>query len=145
VVAFSNPYYRDGTAIVTKSSTIQKSLDLTNQTVAVLDNSTTVEVIRNRLPQVRLIGVASYEAALTLLENGDAIAFAADASVLSGWVQENPQYRLLTPTLSIEPLCIVLPKGLQYEELRQRINEILARWEAEGWLRKQARYWGLPQ
>ncbi|MCL6433646.1 MAG: transporter substrate-binding domain-containing protein [Leptolyngbyaceae cyanobacterium HOT.MB2.61] len=144
VVAFSIPYYEDGTALVTKEPTLQSSLNLTNQTIAVLDNSDTIAVIRHRLPQAKLVGVASYQAALELLERGEAIAFAADASVLSGWVQENPQYRLLTPNLSVEPLCIVLPKGLQYDELRRQINIILTRWKAEGWLKQRAAYWGLP-
>lgn len=144
VVAFSIPYYRDGTALITQNPAIQTSLDITNQAIAVLDNSSTIPLIRNRLPQAQLIGVPSYEAARSLLEKGDAIAFAADASVLSGWVQKHPQYRLLTPTLSVEPLCIVLPKGLQYDELRQQINQILIRWQAEGWLKERAVYWGLP-
>jgi polar amino acid transport system substrate-binding protein len=144
IVAFSIPYYRDGTALVTQNSKLQTPLDFTNQVIAVLENSSTIPLIRNRLPQAKLIGVPSYEAARSLLERGEAIAFAADASVLSGWVQKNPQYRLLTPTLSVEPLCIVLPKGIQSDELRRRINEILTRWQVEGWLKQRATYWGLP-
>jgi polar amino acid transport system substrate-binding protein len=144
LVSFSIPYYLDGTALVTKDPTIARSTDLTQATIAVLDGSTTIEILRYRLPKATLVGVESYEAAQALLERGGAIAFAADASVLSGWVQEFPQYRLLTPTLSVEPLCIVLPKGLQQDALRQRINTILTRWQVEGWLRERATYWGLP-
>jgi len=145
VVSFSIPYYLDGTALITKNPAISKPFDLTNQTIAVLDNSSTVETIRNQLPGAKLLSVGSYQDALNLLENGEATAFAADASVLSGWVQEFPQYRLLTPTLSVEPLCIVIPKGVQYDELRQKINEQLTRWQREGWLKKRAAYWKLPQ
>ncbi|UBF25338.1 transporter substrate-binding domain-containing protein [Kovacikia minuta CCNUW1] len=144
VVSFSTPYYVDGTALVTKDPTIRSPFDLTNQTIAVLDRSSTVDTVRNRLPGAKLVGVASYEAARSLLEKGEATAFAADASLLSGWVQEFPQYRLLTPTLSVEPLCIVIPKGLQYEELRQKINEALARWQREGWLQERVAFWKLP-
>ncbi|MGA7933985.1 MAG: transporter substrate-binding domain-containing protein, partial [Kovacikia sp.] len=107
VVSFSIPYYLDGTALVTKDPALQTSLDLKTQTLAVLSNSSTVEILRNRLPQAKLVGVESYESARALLERGEVSAFAADASVLSGWVREFPQYRLLTPTLSVEPLCIV--------------------------------------
>ena len=144
VVAFSIPYYLDGTALVTKTVTLQKPFDVGNQTIAVLENSTSIAVIRNRLPQARLIGVPSYTAAKQLLDQGQAVAFAADASVLAGWVREFPEYRLLTPTLSVEPLCIVIPKGLQYDELRRQINLILTRWQVEGWLQQRANYWGLP-
>lgn len=144
VVAFSTPYYQDGTALVAKNAALQKPSDLRNQKVAVLNNSTTVDVIRDRLPQAKMVGVPSYEAALNLLERGEVAAFAADATVLVGWVRQFPQYRLLSPTLSVEPLVIVLPKGLQYDELRREINQILERWQAEGWLRQRATYWGLP-
>ncbi len=144
VVSFSIPYYLDGTALVTKMATLQKPFDVGNQTIAVLENSTSVDVIRNRLPQARLVGVSSYEGAKQLLDRGEAVAFAADVSVLTAWVREFPQYRLLTPTLSVEPLCIVIPKGLQYDELRRQINLILTRWQTEGWLKQRATYWGLP-
>lgn len=144
VVAFSIPYYNDGTALITKDRTIQQLTDLAGRAIVVLNNSSTIEIIRNRLPNARLIGAISYQAAQDALERGEASAFAADASVLSGWVQQNPSYRMLTPTLSVEPLCIVLPKGVQYAELRQRINELLARWQAEGWLKARIVHWGLP-
>lgn len=144
IVAFSAPYYLDGTALISKNSEIQKFSDLTNQTIAVLNDSSTIASLRYRLPQAKLIGVDSYEAGQKLLEAGEAIAFAADASVLAGWVQEFPQFRLLPLRLSAEPLCIVLPKGVQYDELRRRIDSAIARWHSEGWLEKRAAYWGLP-
>lgn len=144
VVAFSIPYYNDGTALITKDPTIQQLTDLADRAIVVLNNSSTIEIIRNRLPNARLIGAVSYQAAQAALERGDASAFAADASVLSGLVQQNSQYRMLTPTLSVEPLCIVLPKGVQYNELRQRVNELLAKWQAEGWLKARVAYWRLP-
>jgi polar amino acid transport system substrate-binding protein len=37
-----------------------------------------------------------------------------------------------------------MPKGLQYNDLQLRINQIIARWTAEGWLQERALYWGLP-
>jgi polar amino acid transport system substrate-binding protein len=144
LVSFSIPYYLDGTALVTKAPTIRKATDLSQSTIAVLSNSSTVEILRYRLPQAKLVAVESYAEAHALLERGGAIAFAADATVLSGWVQQFPQYRLLSPTLSTEPLAIAIPKGLQQDELRRRINAILSRWQAEGWLQERARYWGLP-
>ncbi|MGV0026643.1 transporter substrate-binding domain-containing protein [Phormidesmis priestleyi] len=144
IVAFSAPYYLDGTALITKNSGIQNLSDLTNQTIAVLNDSSTIASLRYRLPQAKLTGVDSYQAGQKLLDAGGAIAFAADASVLSGWVQEFPQFRLLPLRLSTEPLCIVLPKGVQYDELRRRIDSAIARWHSEGWLEKRAAYWGLP-
>jgi len=143
IVSFSAPYYLDGTALITNISAIQVPSDLTNRTIAVLNDSTTIAILRYRLPQAKLIGVNSYIEAKALLESGKAIAFASDTSVLSGWVQEFPTYRLLPLRLSAEPLCVVLPKGVRYDELRRRIDQALDRWKAEGWLQQRAIYWGL--
>lgn len=144
LVTFSLPYYLDSTAIVTRDPTVRQLSDLAGQPVVVLSRSSTADVLRYRFPTAKIVEAESYVDAKAILERGAAIAFAADASVLSGWVQEFPQYRLFAASLSVEPLCIVLPKGLRYDELRQRINEILSRWHSEGWLQQRATYWKLP-
>jgi polar amino acid transport system substrate-binding protein len=144
LVDFSDYYYLDGTGIVSKNPTLQKLDDLSASKIAVLKNSSTIAVVRSELPKARLIGVDSYQEALTLLEAGKADAFAADNSVLTGWVQEYPQYRQLPVRLSGDALCIAIPKGLQYSSLHDRINAAIARWQKSGWLRERATYWGLP-
>lgn len=144
VVSFSIPYYLDGTMIVTKDGGVQKLADLRNQTVAVLNGASTIATMRYRLPQTSLIGVDSYQEGYKFLETGEAVAFAADGSILAGWIQQYPQYRLLPDRLSVEPLCIVLPRGVQYDNLRRQINDVIARWHEEGWLQERATHWGLP-
>ncbi len=144
LVDLSIPYYLDGTSLITKDTAITQLSDLTTQTIAVLEGSSTIAVVRYALPGSKLVGVESYEEARSLLEHGEANAFAADTSVLSGWVQEYPEYRLLSARLSGEALCVVMPKGLQYNHLRRRVNEAIARWQTEGWLAERATAWGLP-
>jgi polar amino acid transport system substrate-binding protein len=144
IVSFSAPYYLDGVSLVTKDTSVQRLRELDRRTVAVLNGSSTIAKVRYLLPAAQLIGVNSYQEALSLLESGGAVAFAADASVLTGWVQEYPQYRLLPTLLSAEPLCVVLPKGVQYDDLRRRVNDAIARMKTEGWLQQRAIYWGLP-
>ena len=100
--------------------------------------------MRYYVPNAELVGVNSYQEAREQIESNTVAAFAADASVLSGWVQQYPQYRLLPTKLSTEPLSVVMPKGLQYDELRRQINEAIARYIAEGWLEERVKYWGLP-
>ena len=144
ILSFSLPYYTDGTAIITKSSTIQKPTDLTGKTVAVINGSSAIEALRSQLARVNLVGVDSYDAAKAVLDRGEAIAFAADVSILSGWSQEFPEYRVILPALSSELLAIVLPKGQQYNELKEQIDQILTRLRNSGWLEERAKYWGLP-
>ncbi len=144
IVAFSEPYYLDGTGIITKNAAIQTQRDLTNQTIAVLNNASTIATLRYRFPQTKLVGVESYEAGKQLIESGKAIAFAADVSVLVGWAQEFPEYRVLPFRISTEPLAIVFPKGIESDQLRRSVDQILRRWKSEGWLQQRATYWGLP-
>ncbi len=152
LVNFSPPYYIDGLGIITRNASVQKLADLAGQRVAVLNGSSAIATLRFILPTVKLVGVSSYQAgrfslgdaARTQLESGSLIAFAGDTSVLTGWIQAAPQYDRLPFFLSADPLCVVLPKGLQYEALRQRVNSAIARWQSEGWLQARIRYWGLP-
>lgn len=144
LVVFSFPYYLDGTGLITRDPAIQRVEDIRDRPIAVLGASSTIATLRYRLPTANLVEADSYEAAHTLLEQGQAAAFAADASVLTGWTREFPEYRLLTPLLSVEPLSIVMPKGLQHDALRRRINQLLERWYEAGWLRERATAWGLP-
>ncbi|HEY9851517.1 MAG TPA: transporter substrate-binding domain-containing protein [Leptolyngbyaceae cyanobacterium] len=144
LVNFSTPYYMDGIALVTQDNSVQRLSDLQQRKIAVLNASSTIAKIRYLLPTAQLVGVASYQEARSLLETGGAAAFAADVSVLTGWVQEYPQYRLLPTLLSAEPLSVVMPKGLQYDQLRLGVNNAIARWKSDGWLPQQAIYWGLP-
>jgi polar amino acid transport system substrate-binding protein len=142
IVSFSQPYYTDGTGIVTRSPQIQQESDLANQSIAVLKNSSTIAVLRYRIPQAKLVGVASYQEAQQVLVSGQAVAFAADVSVLSGW--DTQVYRRLPLRLSAEPLAVAIPKGLQYDELRRRVDQAIAKMRREGWLQQRAAHWGLP-
>ncbi|MBE9126996.1 MULTISPECIES: transporter substrate-binding domain-containing protein [unclassified Coleofasciculus] len=144
LVEFSIPYYLDGTGLVTKNASINKLSDLSTGTIAVIKGSSTIAVVKYALPGATLVGVDSYQEARSLLEAGRADAFAADRSVLTGWVQEYPEYQQLAVWLSGEALGVVMPKGLEYVELRQKVNEAIARWRAEGWLAQRAAAWGLP-
>jgi polar amino acid transport system substrate-binding protein len=144
LVSFSLPYYFDGTALITKDATIQKLGDVVRSKIAVIDGSSTIASVRYLLPQAQLVGVESYQAGQLLLEANGAIAFAGDASVLTGWKQQNEQYRLLPSLIGAEPLAVVMPKGLQYDEMRRQINYAIARYVSDGWLEARINYWGLP-
>lgn len=143
IVDFSPYYYLDGTGLITKDATVQNIYSLASAKIAVLENSATIAIIRHKLPNAILIGVDSYEEALELLESNQAEAFAGDRTILTGWIQEYPQYRLLPDRLSGAPLSIAMPKGLQYTELRQKIRQAIAQWRESGWLQERIEYWGL--
>ncbi len=144
VVDFSRPYYVDGTAFISANPTIQNLRDLQQQPVAVLNRSDTISTVRSLLPSVQLQGVDSYEAAKSLLGTGQVMAFAADVTVLSGWIQENPDYHLVPTLISAEALAVAMPKGKQFDKLRQQVDQSIDRLRTTGWLRQRIRQWGLP-
>lgn len=143
LVEFSVPYYADGTSLVTK--TLETTSEITNQSIAVLNGSSTANEVRFRFPQSRLVLVNSYQAGKEILDRGEAIAFAGDTSVLTGWVQTYPEYRLFSHLeLYSNILAIAMPKGSQYQNLHQQINILITRYQQEGWLQERIKYWGLP-
>jgi polar amino acid transport system substrate-binding protein len=144
LVDFSGYYYLDYAGVVTKDPSIQGRTDLTNAKIAVLRASSTIPILKYELPDAQLVGVNSYQEALDYLETGQADAFAGDQSVLTGWVQEYPQYRQLEIKFAGAGLGVVMPKGLQYSSLRQVVIGAIAQWRSSGWLEQRARFWGLP-
>lgn len=138
IVSLSIPYYYDGTAIVTKNPAIQKPSDLNKRRICVLNYSSTIPHLKYAIPQGELVGVNSYLEAKKLLDNGQVDACAADSTVFQGWIEPHTQYsqyKILPIRLSVEPLSIVMPKGLQYDELRTRVNDLIADYMAQGWLK----------
>jgi polar amino acid transport system substrate-binding protein len=143
VVDFSRYYYLDGTGIITKQANIVKNSDLIGKQVAVLNNSTTIAALQYMIPKAKLVGVDSYQQARELLATGKVVAIAADRSLLIGWSKTDENYHLLPHKLSTEALGIVIPKGLQYEPLRQEVDRAIRQWQADGWLQQRIQHWGL--
>lgn len=143
IVDFSRHYYIDGTGIVTKNMALKDLSNLVNSKIVVLKNSATIAVIRHKLPEASLIGVDNYQEALNLIETNQADAFAGDRSVLTGWIQEYPNYKLLPERLSGSALAVAIPKGLQYKELRYKVNQAISNWKKSGWLTERIKFWQL--
>lgn len=143
LVTFSPYYYLARTAFVSKDDSIEQLSDLSSEKIAVLNQSSTIAEVRFRLPEAQLVGVNSYQEALSLLEAGKAVAFAGDDTVLTGWVQQYSQYHLLPQRLGGEALAVVMPKGLQYTALHQKVNQTIRQLRESGWLQQKAKEWGL--
>jgi polar amino acid transport system substrate-binding protein len=144
LVNFSIPYYLDSALLVTKNTSLQRLSDFKQLKIGVLQGSDTIARIKYFIPNAELVGVDSYKQGQNLLETGKIAAFAADGSLLSGWVKQNPQYKLLDIKLSTEPLCVVIAKGLQNDKLRRKVDSAIASYLETGWLQERIKYWGLP-
>lgn len=144
-VYFSPPYYLDGTAIlVPRSGGWDTWADLQGKSVAVLENSHAIPYLKTLLTDVSLMPVSSYQAGVEQFQRGSVQAFAADQSVLSGWLAEHPEYQLMPSPLSVVGLGVALPKGLDSHEFNRRVTQEIEALQESGWLRDQADRWGLP-
>ena len=145
IVNFSDPYYLDGAAFITRKPNIRTLRDLAAARIAILDGSSNVPRVRYILPGAELIGVSSYAQGQTLIATNQVDAFAGDASILTSWQPpDQTEYRILPSIISAEPLAIAIPKGIQHNTLQTEINRLLRQWYAEGWLQSRAAHWGLP-
>jgi len=143
IVMFSPHYYLNRIAFVTKNNKINRLSDGKPGKIAVLNQSSAITEVRFHFPDVQLVGVDSYQEALSVLEAGEAVAFAGDETVLAGWTQEYPDYDLLPERIGGEALAVVMPKGLQYSSLHQIVNETIRQLKQSGWLQQKAQEWGL--
>lgn len=143
-VTFSEPYYRNGTGILTKDPRLNKLHLLSRQTIAVLQPSITLPYLKSSLPTARLVGVPSYAAAQQALDNGQVQAIVGDRIVLSSLAARRPQYYYFSTSLTVQPLAIALGKGVQNESLRQWINTQLHQLQQQGWFNQQKQTWHLP-
>jgi polar amino acid transport system substrate-binding protein len=143
LVDFTLPYYTDGMALVAKPGLAPNYFNQAGK-IAVLTGSANISVLQYYFPAAALIGVDSYQAGLLALQNNQVDAFAGDRSVLTPWLQANPEFMALEPNLTPTSLAIAMPRGLQYAQLRQGVHKQIENWRKSGWLRERADHWGLP-
>lgn len=140
LVDFSLPYYTDSTIVIARRSLTRTDL----KGILVLKGSTAIAVLQERFPQVPTIGIDSYQQGITALQQNSNFGLAGDLTILSPWLQQNPDYSQLGGRLSFHSLAIALPKGLDSAELRQRVRQVINKWRSNGWLAQRHRAWGLP-
>lgn len=145
IVQFSPTYHFSGTALITEQPGLTQRADWQDRPIGIIENSSSIAILRSRLPRVTLIPYPSYQAALTGTQNGEIDGFAGDSTVLAGWLQEHPSFRQVGPLLSAEPLAIAFPKGQQHESLRQALQTTLSQWQQSGTLQDLAQTWQLME
>ncbi|MFQ3613615.1 MAG: transporter substrate-binding domain-containing protein, partial [Cyanobacteriota bacterium] len=144
-VDFTSAYYQDGPSlVVARSSRWERWSDLRGGRVAVLQGSGAIPHLNRSLTGVELVAVDSYVMGAELLLTGEVQAWAADRSILAGWLAEHPDYQFLGSPLATVGLGIAMSKGLDQAELRLRVRRELEELRASGWLAERAKAWGLP-
>ncbi len=143
IVQFSPAYHFSGTALITEQPDLTQRSAWQDRRLGVIENSSSIAILRSHLPRPQLIPYPSYQAALTGIRQNEIVGFAGDSTVLAGWLQEHPNFQRSGPLLSAEPLAIAFPKGQQHETLRQALQTTISQWQQSGYLNDLAQTWQL--
>ena len=112
LINFSIPYDSAGQAIlVKKTSKITSLADLADQNVGVIWGTTAEKNIRNLIPSANITGFKSYMDAYKALKRGDILALTSDDTLLSRFVQEDSEVRMLPKRYTREPYGIGFKQG----------------------------------
>ena len=119
IVDFSNLVYMSGTNLLTtKKARVGKINDLQNKRVAVVANTTTIDVLRKRFEENNINAeidiVDDHRAAMQLLEKGKVAAVGGDQATLLGMIFTSPKrksLRLTADLLSYEPYAFAVPRN----------------------------------
>jgi ABC-type amino acid transport substrate-binding protein len=118
-VAFTVPHYITGTRFAVRADAPIESLrDLAGKNVVSTVGSTPLATVRRvndeGLLGIQVIGVATFEEAIEMVEQGRADGFAMDDVLLYALIAERPQpqrLKVIGKFLTIEPLAMILPKN----------------------------------
>lgn len=144
-VTFTRPYYFDGTGLLVRTDgSIRRWSDLDGRQVVVLAGSAAAQAVRSSIPLAQLFPVGSYQDGLELLDLNAVDAVAADISLLSGWIQARPEFRVLGPPLSQSGLAVAVAKGTEHSQLAAQVAQEIEILRQSGWLQERAKTWGLP-
>ncbi len=150
LVDFSNLIYMSGTSfLTTKRARVGSINDLQNKRVAVVANTTTIDVLRKRFKEhsvnAELDIVDDHHAAMQLLEKGKVAAVGGDQANLLGLIFTSPKrksLRLTADLLSYEPYAfpvrrndadfrLVVNRALSDIYYRGQIGKIWEQWFGE--------------
>lgn len=142
VVDFSQPYYVAGQAImIPRNSSIKGVKDLNNKKVIIVLGSTSEKNIRMLAPEAVIQGFRTYNDAFSALKAGRGEALTTDDSILYGFLESDPNYKILPERYTREPYGIAIKKGAETETLRILIDEALYEMQRNGTLKQIKNKW----
>ena len=118
-VAFTVPHYITGTRFAVRADAqVGTVRDLAGKKVVSTVGSTPLATVKRvsdeGLLGIQVIGVATFEEAIEMVEQGKADGFAMDDVLLYALIAERPQperLKVVGKFLTIEPLAMILPKN----------------------------------
>ncbi len=140
-IDFSIPYYIAGqTAIVKKKSEIYNFSDLKHKKIIVVLGTTAEKNIRRIIPNATIIGFKNYSDAFNAFKQNQGEAISSDNTILSGFLQDNKDYRMLKNKISQEPYAIAIKKE-DNQKLKKNLDIIVNRMINDGTIKNLKQKW----
>lgn len=142
IIDFSMPYYTAGqTIMVPKTSNIKTVKDLNGKRVVVVLGSTSEKNIRELAPKTIIEGFRTYTDAFSALRTGRADALTTDDTIISGFILEDHNYKMLKQRFTKEPYGIGFRKDKDTLGFQRAVNIALENIKADGTLEKIRKKW----
>lgn len=144
LIDFSKPYYVAGqTAVVKEDSDIHAFADLRKKTTIVVLGTTAEKNLRRIIPTAKIIGFKTYPEAFQAFLEGEGDAISSDDAILSGFLHENPGYRILKNRISKEPYAVGMKQIENDKSLKNSVDVVITRMAKDGSLKELKNKWKL--
>jgi len=142
VIDFSDSYFTAGQALlVRKDSNIASITNLNNKKIIVVLGSTAEKNIRQLAPKAVIKGYKTYTEAFSALKSGEADALTTDDTIITGFLHDNPDFKMLSARYTKEFYGIGFRKGEDTVSFQQVVNDTLDEIKADGTLNKIIKKW----
>ena len=142
IVSFSVPYDVAGQAIMVRKNSYIKSIsDLAGQNVGVVFGSTAEKNMATLVPTARLRGYKKYTDACEALKRGEINAITSDDTILSSFVANNPNLKLLPKRYSKEPYGIAFQKGASTKKLKENLDFAIKDMQQKNVIPRLRKHW----
>jgi polar amino acid transport system substrate-binding protein len=140
LVDFSAVYYDAAQRVlVLKNSPARSIHDLGGKRVCATTGSTTIDNIAASRPKVIPYGVPQRTDCLVALQQGTVEAISSDDAILLGFKAQDPNVKLIGPSLSPQPYGMAINKA--HPDFVSFVNGVLAQMRSDGAWRRSYQYW----
>jgi glutamate transport system substrate-binding protein len=131
VIDFAGPYYEAGQSLMVLKSNndVKGPEDLRGKPVCSVEGSTpAARIVKDY--GAKLVATDAYSKCLEPLRNGQVVAVTTDNVILAGFVDQNPEFKLVGEPFTKEPYGIGLKKN--DDKFRAFINDVLEEAQKDG-------------
>jgi len=130
-VDFSTVYfYANQRILASKASRIDSAAALSGKRVCAVTGTTSLSRVYQLKPRPTLVGASRWTDCLVMLQQAQVDAISTDDVVLFGLAAQDPNLRVVGPSLGIEPYGVGVKKG--NEDLVRFVNGALAQMRTDG-------------